>query len=83
MSGFAAGLMAASAALILRALSSYIVTAMRVPGRVRPTARTTSKLPRCAPIRKTPCPSASAAWTSPSPYVRRDILNRSKRPFIR
>ena len=56
MSCTATGLMAASAALILRAFSSYITMATRRPGCCRPTARTTSKLPMCAPIRKAPRP---------------------------
>ncbi len=63
------GASAASVAFSARALSSYMIIATRMP-LPRPSARSASKLPRCAPIISTPSPWASASSIASMPFGR-------------
>ena len=77
----AIGLMALSIWLTFFALPSYIAIATFRPATWRPSARITSKLPMCAPIRNRPRPSASKSFTMSSPVT--SMSNRSKRLLSR
>ena len=65
MSCCSRGLSVASASLIMRAFSSYMTMTMRGCSTFsRPSARSASKLPRCAPTRKPPLPVRRTASTT-------------------